>query len=124
MREMTDEQALHCLKAEYDDHTYCCNCKLREKCNRFDSSVKTDYAEIAYQKGAEALEKQIPKKITHHGCYDNKGVWHTWVGIDGVPYDLCPNCSTNLCTEGKLAKEKMNYCEKCGQKLDWGDEDE
>lgn len=71
-----------------------------------------------------AVEKQIPKKITHPGCFDNEGVWHTWNGIDGVPYDLCPNCETNLCTDGVFGrdKKKMKYCENCGQKLDWGDE--
>ena len=70
-----------------------------------------------------AVEKQIPKKITHPGCFDNEGVWHTWNGIDGVPYDLCPNCETNLCTDGVFGrdKKKMKYCENCGQKLDFGE---
>ena len=68
-----------------------------------------------------SLEKQVPKKIIHSGCYDNEGVWHTWNGIDGVPYDLCPNCETNLCTSGAFGRDKkrMKYCENCGQKLDW-----
>ena len=70
-----------------------------------------------------AVEKQIPKKITHPGCFDNEGVWHTWNGIDGVPYDLCPNCETNLCTDGVFGRDKkrMKYCENCGQKLDFGE---
>lgn len=68
-----------------------------------------------------ACEKQVAKKITHPGCYDNEGVWHTWNGINGVPYDLCPSCKTNLCTDGVFGKDKkrMKYCENCGQKLDW-----
>jgi len=56
-----------------------------------------------------ALEKQIPKKIYHK----------TWADIDGVPYDLCPNCENNLCTTGLLANRKGKYCSDCGQKLDW-----
>ena len=44
-----------------------------------------------------------------------------WNGIDGVPYDLCPTCENNLCTTGVFARNKMNYCEKCGQKLCWNE---
>ena len=73
----------------------------------------------------EAVEKHISKKIMHQGCFDNKGVWHTWNGINGVPYDLCPNCEKNLCTDGLFGRDKkiMKYCENCGQKLDWSDEE-
>ena len=60
----------------------------------------------------EALEKQIPKEIYHQ----------KWNGIDGVPYDLCPTCENNLCTTGVFARNKMNYCEKCGQKLCWNED--
>lgn len=59
----------------------------------------------------EAVEKQKPKKIYHQ----------KWNGIDGVPYDLCPTCENNLCTTGVFARNKMNYCEKCGQKLCWNE---
>ena len=80
----------------------------------------------AFEVSIKALEKRIPKKITHQGCYDNEGVWHTWNGIDGVPYDLCPTCGTNLCTDGVFGRDKkrMNYCENCGQKLDWESDEE
>lgn len=63
------------------------------------------------------------REIMHQGCFDNKGVWHTWNGINGVPYDLCPNCETNLCTDGLFGRDKkiMKYCENCGQALDWTD---
>ena len=57
----------------------------------------------------EAVGKQKPNKIYHK----------KWNGIDGVPYDLCPTCKNNLCTTGMFARRKMNYCEKCGQKLCW-----
>lgn len=61
------------------------------------------------RKAISALEKQVPKKIYHY----------PWNGIDGVPYDLCPSCETNLCTSGAFGRKKMDYCEGCGQKLDW-----
>lgn len=63
----------------------------------------------------EALEKQIPKDIFH---YD-------WNGIDGVPYDLCPNCKNNLCTSGLFGRSKkyINYCSNCGQAIKWESEE-
>ncbi|MFR2774796.1 MAG: hypothetical protein ACLTBR_03080 [Anaerostipes sp.] len=71
-----------------------------------------------------ALEKQISKKSEKSGVTDSKGIFHPTNGIDGVPYDLCPNCKTNLCTTGMFARKKMKYCQECGQKLDWGEENE
>ena len=57
------------------------------------SQVLCDAVNVAIQ----ALEKQIPKKPVHDGCFDSEGMWHEWNGINGRPYDLCPNCNTNLC---------------------------
>lgn len=71
-----------------------------------------------------ALEKQIPKKPVKSGVTDSKRVFHPINGIDGVPYDLCPNCKTNLCTTGMIARKKMKYYQECGQKLKWGENDE
>lgn len=73
----------------------------------------------------EALEKQIPKKPKQSGVTDMKGVFHPTNGISGVPYDLCPNCQTNLCTDGFFGRNKksMKYCENCGQKLRWSEEE-
>lgn len=71
-----------------------------------------------------AVEKSKPKKITHQGCYDSNGVFHTWNGINGVPYDLCPRCGINLCTDGYFGRDKnsLKFCENCGQALDWSEE--
>ena len=66
----------------------------------------------------EARDKQIPKKIAYQE-YNYKDKIIRINGIDGVPYDLCPNCGSNLCTSGFLARKKMMYCEDCGQRLDW-----
>lgn len=71
----------------------------------------------------EAKEKQIAKKPKKSGFTDNKGAFHEINGINGVPYDLCPNCDTILCTDGYFGrdKNKLKYCEKCGQRLDWSE---
>lgn len=76
----------------------------------------------AFQMAIQALEKQIPKKPVHDGCLDNEGMWHEWNGVNGRPYDLCPNCNTNLCCEMPY-ENKPNYCSKCGCRLDWSDEE-
>lgn len=71
----------------------------------------------------EALEKQLPKKVKQSGVTTQDGMFHRINGIDGVPYDLCPNCEVNLCTDGILGRSKkdMKYCERCGQRLDWSE---
>lgn len=66
----------------------------------------------------EALEKQIPKKPVHDGCFDSEGIWHEWKGVNGRSYDLCPNCNTNLCCEMPY-DNKPKYCKHCGQRLDF-----
>lgn len=75
-------------------------------------------------KAIEALEKQIPKKPVKSGVTDSKGIFYPINGITGVPYDLCPNCKINLCTAGMIARKKTEYCQDCGQKLDWSEIDE
>ncbi len=46
----------------------------------------------SHEVAINALDKQIPKKPVD---------WH-----------ICPHCNTELVN-------KNNYCERCGQKLDW-----
>ena len=53
----------------------------------------------------EALEKQIPKKPIFESEQTSP------FGVDDVPY--CPSCRCDL--------PEVNYCEKCGQALDWSD---
>lgn len=77
----------------------------------------------AMRMSIQALEKQIPKKPVHDGCFDSEGMWHEWNGINGRPYDLCPNCNTNLCCEMHY-DNKPKYCKHCGQKLNWESDEE
>ena len=57
-----------------------------------------DYS-IAFETAIEALEKQIPKKVTK---------------------SVCPSCNRIfLFRHGE--KRKGDYCDNCGQALDWSD---
>ena len=122
-------------REEIEQGMKCCNEFLCGECpyEKYDDKVSNqhtircihmlmqDINKLYFEENRNAIEKQVPKKITHPGCYDNDGIWHTWNGIDGIPYDLCPNCKTNLCTDGVFGRDKkrMKYSENCGQKLDW-----
>lgn len=96
-------------------------------CEQFEP--KTDcrsYKEIVamHKTAIEALKKQLPEKVKQRGVTTQDGIFHRINGINGVPYDLCPNCEVNLCTDGILGRNKkdMKYCERCGQRLDWSEE--
>ena len=67
----------------------------------------------------EALEKQIPKKPLY-----NQGTKYKWIdtvrergryrNVEKYSYrDACPNCKKNVL--------ESNYCEHCGQALNWED---
>ena len=122
-------------KEEIEQGMKCCNEFLCGECpyEKYDDKISHQYTmrcihmlmqdinKLYFEENRSAIEKQVPKKIIHPGCYDNEGVWHTWNGINGVPYDLCPSCETNLFTDGVFVRDKkrIKYCENCGQKLDW-----
>ena len=91
-----------------------------------DNEAYTDSFQDACRLAIKSMEKQIPKKPKQSGVTDIKGVFHPINGINGVPYDLCPNCKTNLCTDGFFGRDKksIKYCENCGQKLDWSDDND
>lgn len=61
----------------------------------------------AYMKAIIALERERPLKP-----YQEE-----WIGIDGKPYDLCPNpnCRKNI----YATSNKISYCPSCGQALLW-----
>lgn len=69
-------------------------------------------------------EKSVAKKPKKSGVTDSNGVFHAINGINGVPYDLCPNCEINLCTDGMFGgnRDRMKYCKNCGQKLDFAED--
>lgn len=57
----------------------------------------------------KALEKQIPKKVI--------------LGYDERDSICCPNCKCELMSMDWYDHWKCNYCENCGQALDWSDEE-
>lgn len=62
--------------------------------------------EVAKEKAIEALEKQIPKKVI-----EDKNIY------------LCPICGANVETDcgDDMLDYRLNYCDNCGQKLDWSE---
>lgn len=64
----------------------------------FQNADKIEFEQALYD-GAEALEKQIPKKLT----------------VSEEIY-CCPRCGENA-----AILQGDNYCFNCGQALDWSD---
>lgn len=62
---------------------------------------------MAMKLAVEALEKQIPKKVI--------------LGYDEQDSICCPNCKGALMSMDWYDHWKCNYCEFCGQALDWSD---
>ena len=58
-----------------------------------------DYS-VAFKTAIEALEKQIPKKVTKSAC---------------------PSCN-RIFLFRHSEKRKGDYCDNCGQALDWSDD--
>nr|DAN92337.1 MAG TPA: hydrogenase/urease nickel incorporation protein [Caudoviricetes sp.] len=61
----------------------------------------------------EALCKQIPKKPYYEGDgYDDNGrmIYDIW---------YCPRCEASYETD----YEEHGYCPRCGQRIDWSEED-
>lgn len=64
---------------------------------------------MAMKLAVEALEKQIPKRVI--------------LGYDEQDSICCPNCKGELLSMDWYDHWKCNYCEFCGQALDWSDEE-
>ena len=61
---------------------------------------------LAKEKAIEALKKQIQKKVVME-----RNIY------------LCPNCGANAETDcgDDMLDYRLNFCDNCGQKLDWSD---
>ncbi len=73
-----------------------------------DEECHCGYIENELRLAMTALEKQIPKKVILR--YDEQ---------DSI---CCPNCKGALVSMDWYDHWKCNYCEFCGQALDWSDE--
>ena len=111
---MTESEAKLILESEYKFHGEC--------------SVFGEALTIAIQ----ALEKQIPKKpILKHDVsvmHINRGNQpHEWKRLESDNWH-CPECD-NFVGERVYVldrhhdQRKKKYCDNCGQKLDWSDEE-
>lgn len=79
----------------------CCDCKFNEICI---NDKKGWYGTLK-----ELVDKATPKKpIINHICNEIEG---------DIDYGVCPICERPL-------GYAFNYCEDCGQALDWSDEDD
>lgn len=68
----------------------------------------------ARQEAIKALKKQIPRKVDNLSeIYMDFG---TGKKIKVSAYGDCPNCKYNI-------DAVSNYCARCGQKLDWREEE-
>ena len=92
---MTENEAKQWLKHTRAYQHKCDNCEyidIKGACN--------EECKDFYDMAIKALEKQVPKKPTYAGKFGD-----LYVG------------SCSVCNDG--VNSRMNYCDKCGQKLDW-----
>lgn len=86
----------------------------------FNKEKTIEQIQEAMDMGAEALEKQIPKK-------PNKAIDSSW-GIKKEAH-VCPICDYYLTEVYFIAPQKIEpnkkitYCEICGQAIDWSEEE-
>mgnify|MGYP007029246259 CR=1 FL=1 len=75
----------------------------------FGSNISREASELAIQ----ALEKQIPQSLDYEGDGYSNGqlVYDTWV---------CLCCGHHY----EVDYDDYEYCPKCGQHIDWSDENE
>ena len=94
IKKLTNKQMIDAIKSNYPPENYT---MLRE----------------ALDKSMELLEKQIPKKIVDDTVLDGD--------YSGSCYErkiaVCPTCNNIYLTH------KQPYCNKCGQALDWSEND-
>ena len=91
---MTNQEAINDLKVILSEITEC------EESICYITDIDAEPLRLAIK----ALEKQIPKKP---------------IVSDDI---ICPNCSTILiyC----LHTSEIDYCDKCGQRLNWSEEND
>ena len=69
---------------------------------------ETRFSRLIQSEPTATVERDIPKApIDQQLEEDGYGAW-------GSLYGHCPNCKGTVYDE-------QNYCEKCGQRLDWGE---
>lgn len=97
---MKESEAIKIIKEKA-----CNNRCIPQLCN---DGCMYDNTKCAFSMAIEALEKQIPMKVVKVGKWRYK----------------CPCCSESAETDcgDNFYNYRLDYCNGCGQKLDWSDE--
>lgn len=95
---MTEQEAIENFKGENKILSQYVESKFQKEV--FAKKIERDNMAI------KALEKQIAKKPIYSRLYAT------------TPDMNCPVCNATLLTD------EPNYCKRCGQKFNWGDEEE
>ena len=90
---MTNEEAIEYITERYVTMSMCLTL---DECRKHNKAISM---------AIEALEKQIPKKPRETRCAL-----------------MCANCGHKI-TEKGCKKLYRNYCKKCGQAIDWSDDE-
>ena len=80
----------------------------------------------AFDMAIEALEKQIPKKpLVYTDTRNYMDVYGNVTDIYEVDIYECPNCGAYITERFKddTCELVPNYCNNCGQKFDWSEEE-
>ena len=92
----------------YQTNDYDVLVNLTEISNLILSMIETHgrFPTLTKEKEIQELEKQIPKKVV----------------LDKNIY-LCPECGASAETDcgDDMLDYRLNYCDNCGQKLDWSE---
>ena len=115
---MTKQEAIEILEEvkELDDTMYAYNPAYM---NALDMAIEAleevrQYREIGtMEECREAVEKQEAERIE----YETNAVFSN--GFSHYRIGKCPICDNRY-----NSNNEINYCSKCGQKLDWSEEDE
>lgn len=120
--------------------------ELKYDCNELGKAIPCDTSwgysfENAYGMATKALEKQMPKKVKYEDVgYDQYNNVNVYACIcpscdleiikfnDNDVSDKCESCGVEKMFHSSMVYHAYiglnNYCNRCGQKLDWSEESE
>lgn len=124
-KEMFEKQGyICCKKYENGDLNYYTPCENHYV--YFDVHMK--YCDIGDSNIDVRLHKAIHQQMKELGWLDDrdtpkKGVWQYYNNFGDMGL-CCPNCKALIRKVFSTYEYKPNYCDNCGQALEWSDENE
>jgi hypothetical protein len=115
---MTENEAIKELETSIDLAKMCIqNCERKNEIQGYEMAIKAleevqKYRKIGtVEECREAVEKQTAKKPDYEGdgFSDGQLVYDTWI---------CPSCGKHY----EVDYDRYDYCQNCGQRIDWRDE--